>query len=255
MLAHCLRRLIPERFRPIGYLTHLAQKRTGNRVAKGPFTGTRYIGHAHGSAYIPKLLGIYERELSSQIEVLIQQVPDLIVDIGAAEGYYAIGLARRLPHSSIVAFEMDSQARTALLEMAELNGVQERVRVCGKCVPPDLETALSNSQHPAIICDVEGDELLLLDPDRAPTLKRSMILVELHEFLIPNITQTLKTRFSTSHHITHVWQTRRSHTEFPWTTLGTRLLPKPYLDWAVSEWRPERMSWLWMQPTQGAFHE
>ena len=31
-------------------------------------------------------------------------------------------------------------------------------------------------------------------------------------------------------------------------TLGTMALPVSYLDWAVSEWRPERMSWLWMTP-------
>jgi hypothetical protein len=28
----------------------------------------------------------------------------------------------------------------------------------------------------------------------------------------------------------------------------TGLLPRSYLNWAVSEWRPTRMSWLWMRP-------
>jgi hypothetical protein len=26
------------------------------------------------------------------------------------------------------------------------------------------------------------------------------------------------------------------------------VFPARYVDWAVSEWRPVRMSWLWMKP-------
>ena len=50
--------------------------------------------------------------------------------------------------------------------------------------------------------------------------------------------------------VTFLWHEERSRDEFPWRTLGTSVLPRRYLDWAVSEWRPERMSWLWMQPVK-----
>ena len=55
-LAPLIRRLIPDRFRPIGYLTHLARERTGCVVKQGPFAGMRYVQVSQGSAYIPKLL-------------------------------------------------------------------------------------------------------------------------------------------------------------------------------------------------------
>lgn len=34
----------------------------------------------------------------------------------------------------------------------------------------------------------------------------------------------------------------------PWRTIGARLFPASYLDWAVSEWRPVVMEWYWMVP-------
>jgi len=64
MMATFLRRVIPERYRPIGYLTHLVQGQTNCLVLQGQFSGMRYISKSVGSAYIPKLLGIYERELT-----------------------------------------------------------------------------------------------------------------------------------------------------------------------------------------------
>ena len=70
----------------------------------------------------------------------------------------------------------------------------------------------------------------------------------LYEFVRRGVTDELCRRFAPSHAIERVWQEPRSRAEFPWRTLSTRLLPVSYLDWAVSEWRPEPMSWLWMTP-------
>jgi predicted O-methyltransferase YrrM len=203
---------------------------------------------SQGSAYIPKLLGIYERELVPQIESLIARRPNLVVDIGAAEGYYAIGLALRLPQARIVAFEMEMKGQIALKEMADLNGVTNQVDVRAKCEAADLAMILTDKTNAVVVCDVEGYEQLLLDPVVVPALHHAAILVELHDFIVPGITDTLKQRFETTHRIQHVWQESRSRNEFPWRTVGTALLPKSYLEWAVSEWRPERMSWLWMEP-------
>jgi hypothetical protein len=248
MIGNLIRKLIPERFRPIGYLTHLARERTGCSVAKGPFVGMRYVQVSQGSAYIPKLLGIYERELNPQVKALIARAPGLIVDVGAAEGYYAVGLARRLPRARVIGFEMEPKGQVALREMAAINGVSDRVEVRGKCEPADLAAALGDEPNAVVVCDVEGYEQHLLNPVAVPALRHAAILVELHDCFVPNITETLKQRFAPTHRITHIWQETRSRDEFPWRTLGTALLPKSYLDWSVSEWRPVRMAWLWMEP-------
>ena len=81
-----------------------------------------------------------------------------------------------------------------------------------------------------------------------PALAKAVILVELHDFIIPGITDELKRRFEATHRIKHIWQQPRSRSQFPWRTWGTRLIPNSYLDWSVSEWRPVQMAWLWMEP-------
>lgn len=248
MIARFLKAVIPARFRPIGYLLHLTRTRTEGCVRSGPFAGLRYVKDSVGSAYIPKLLGIYESELAAEVESICRRQPGLIVDIGAAEGYYAVGLAVRNPQARVVAFEMNPRGQTALREMARLNKVPQELEVRGKCEPTDLAATLGGVPNPVVICDVEGYEEKLLDPKSVPALKRTGILVELHDFIIPGITEELKKRFGPTHRITHIWQQPRSRSQFPWRTFGTALLPKSYLDWSVSEWRPVRMAWLWMEP-------
>jgi hypothetical protein len=247
-VASFLRKVIPARYRPVGYLQHLARTRTNRRVRSGPFAGLRYLDDSIGSAYIPKLLGTYENELATEVESLCARKPDLIIDIGAAEGYYAIGLAVRNPSARVVAFEANPAGQAALRKMASLNQVSSRVDVRGKCEPTGLAAVLVGMQQPVIICDVEGDEKELLDPVAIPSLARATIMVELHDFIVPGITETLKTRFVRTHDLRHIWQQPRSRVQFPWRTLGTSLLPRSYLDWSVSEWRPVRMAWLCMEP-------
>jgi hypothetical protein len=120
--------------------------------------------------------------------------------------------------------------------------------VRGKCEPTDLYAVLAGTKQSVIICDAEGYEEKLLDPLALPALADATILVELHDFIVPGITEALKARFSGTHDIEHIRQQPRSRKQFPWRTVGTRLLPGSYLDWSVSEWRPVRMAWLWMEP-------
>ena len=246
--AGALRRAVPARYRPIGYLNHLVQRRTAGRVYAGPFAGMRYVDTSVGSCFMPKLLGTYERELAPKVEWICRRQPELVVDIGAAEGYYAIGLALRIARARVVAFELDPTGQAALRAMAQLNAVADRLTVRGRCAPDDLAAALAGHSGAVVICDVEGDEEALLDPERVAGLREAIVLVETHEFVRRGVTAELCRRFARSHDIERIWQEPRSRAEFPWRTLGTVLLPVSYLDWAVSEWRPERMSWLWMTP-------
>jgi hypothetical protein len=244
-----VRSVVPEHLRPYGYLTELARTRTSCTVRSGPFEGMRYVRFAQGSAYIPKLLGIYERELAPYVERAVARQPRLVIDLGAAEGYYAVGMARRLPLARILAFEADAGAREAVCEMAAMNAVDSRVMVLGRCEPADLASALEISgDDTLVICDVEGYEERLLDPAVVPLLRRLPVLVELHDFIVPGVTDLLAQRFSATHDITHIWQQDRSRRDFPWRTPGTLLLPRSYVDWAVSELRPVRMAWFWMEP-------
>jgi hypothetical protein len=252
-----LRRCVPERYRPIGYLTGLVRERTGDRVRGGPFAGMHYPDRAINSAYLPKLLGSYERELNGVVEEVCALSPELIIDVGAAEGYYAVGFARRNPEARVIAFEATRLGRSALERTARLNGVLSRVRVAGRCQIAELQEAIGacacgcRSGHgcrAVVICDVEGDERKLLDPTIVSGLKDAWVLAETHEFVQPGVTEELRRRFGATHRVEEIRQQPRSAKEFPYGTLWTALLPRSYLKWAVSEWRPSLMSWLWMKP-------
>src|SRR5947208_14457083 len=127
MVGSVIRKVVPERFRPIGYLTHLTRKRTRCRVRLGPFAGMRYAQNSVGSAYLPKLLGIYERELTLHVEAICRGTPSLIVDLGTAEGYYAVGVAVRNPQARDVGVALDTRGREALEQMSVLNGSADRL--------------------------------------------------------------------------------------------------------------------------------
>ena len=59
----------------------------------GPFKGMRYHGDAMGGAVAPKIKGVYESELAPFF-VKRSAIPfQHIIDVGAAEGYYAVGCA------------------------------------------------------------------------------------------------------------------------------------------------------------------
>jgi hypothetical protein len=263
MSRKILRAIVPARLRPSGYLENLVRARTDGGIWSGPFTGMRWTleGRARSEPgttqsspldnariHIPKLLGIYERELSPYIEQACALNFSLIVDIGAAEGYYAVGMAFRNPQARIIAFEMEAKERSALAEAARLNAVTDRVEICSKCEPEDLERVLADTPRPFVICDAEGYEALLIDLGAVPSLRRASMLVELHEFVEKGISEKIRERFVTTHKITHIWQQERTLADFPFKDFYTRWLPKSYLRGAVGESRPERMSWFWMEP-------
>jgi hypothetical protein len=248
MLRKILHAIVPARFRPSGYLENLVWERTRGRVYFGPFTGMLLISGVPDRAHIPKLLGIYERELTPYIEQACTLNFPLIVNVGAAEGYYAVGMALRNPTAKVIAFEKEPTERFALEEAARLNAVAGRVEIRAKCEREDLERLLAYAPRALVICDAESDEAVLLDPVLSPSLRSAFILVELHEFIERGIAERIRGRFLTTHEISQIRQQDRTITDFPFQNLYTRCLPKRYLCWAVGESRPERMSWFWMEP-------
>jgi hypothetical protein len=229
------------------------REQTGMRVAGGCFQDLIYVGESVGSVFMPKLLGTYERELHPVIEQIVQQGFPEIVDVGAAQGYYAVGLARRLPSATVVAFEATERGRELLAEMARKNGVTDRILIKGRCEPSHLRECLESMGSPLLICDVEGYEAKLLDPERVPEFRQAHILVELHDNLCPGVNQLVRSRFHHTHYIQEISQEPRTASEFPFRNFYTFLIPDRFLLNALREWRPEPMTWFWMRPRTPAF--
>lgn len=194
---------------------------------------------------LPKLLGFYEEELHASLKGLLAATPpDLIVNVGAAEGFYAVGLARLAPEARVHAFEATDSAHDICRETARLNEVEARVSVAGRCTTEILQHLLSRGERPLLVLDCEGCERELLDPTLVTALGKAAIIVECHDFIDPSITQVLVDRLGPSHELSGVREGPRDPNR------SAFLQPLDSLDrWlAVCEYRPRMMHWLIAKP-------
>jgi hypothetical protein len=194
----------------------------GLRVSGGPFAGLTYPD-ASATSLIPKLLGVYERELHDAVEAAIAAAPGLVVNVGAADGYYAVGLARRCPAAVVRAFEADEHQRALLARVAATNGVElEIAGAAHDLVAPGRSL---------VVIDCEGCEAALLQPDR---LRSATVIAELHDFVVPG--DPIVARFANTHAV---------------QLIQTGPQPPPRGDAvaiALSEYRPGPMRWAVMIP-------
>lgn len=236
---------------PGRWLQAYARMRSGSTVMAGPFAGMKYIERSQWSAYTPKLVGTYERELNEAIGRWLQDPPGLVVDIGAAEGYYAVGVALRLPGTRVVCFEASPEAQAMCAELSAKNQVMN-LEIRGRCSSEDLSEVLGTGRSVGVICDVEGFEVELLDPKRVPALRFARLLVETHDTNVPGCAATLRKRFEASHEIRAIAQQPRSIHEWPFRWSGRRIAPGWITFYGLSEWRTPGNAWLWMEPRTSA---
>lgn len=215
-------------------------------VAQGPFQGMQYYPRSYGSTILPKLMGTYEREIMPEVEAIVASGADRIIDVGAAEGYYAVGLCLRTPTTRLVAFEMNASARYYLKRLARLNGVEARITLRGECTPGSLQEALEGSARPVVLCDCEGAEDLLLDPDRVPGLRGAMVLVETHDAMVAGVTDRLRERFAATHDVRLVCSKPRKPADLPEVC---RDLTTEEAFEAMDEYR-RHATWLFMTPNE-----
>jgi hypothetical protein len=180
----------------------------GPLVLGGPFAGMSFVAQVAEGCCVPKLLGCYEAELHPYIEQAILRDYARVLNIGVAEGYYAVGLARRLPRAKVFAFDLDQQAQRTCAAVAQANGVSEHVQVAGLFRGEDFQRYAQ--QRTLLVCDIEGAERELLDPDAYPALRQMDIIVELHDCFIPELSSRIPERFRASHDVTLVKQAGRA---------------------------------------------
>lgn len=237
-----------KRRQPLARYTRAFVRHFGAEVRDGPFARMVYTrrGTAMAEDVVAKLLGAYELELFPVIEEAISRRPGVIVNVGAGEGYYAVGLARRCPDAQVVAFEIDPLRQLWCEKMAGANEVGSRVEIRGACDPLELERALA-SRPSLVVCDCEGAEADVIDAAQTPSLGLALVLVEVHDFVDERIGPALEEALAPTHTIEWVLAQPRWRGDFP------RLADVPrsgYMehDLAVSEFRPRQMRWLVARP-------
>lgn len=186
---------------------------TGYMVFGGPFATMRLADHLDLASDPKFILGSYEEEVHDVINTVICAAPANIIDIGAAFGYYAVGLALKIANTSVIAFEsVEDRHWQQLAELADLNGVRSRIIQRGRCTVEEL--AMVCTPKSFVFCDCEGGEMDILQPDQVPALRFCKILVELHEFYVPNLVATIVSRFRDSHEIRIIEERERDPSRY-----------------------------------------
>jgi hypothetical protein len=238
-----LRWMVSEPFRGSSWLAaddgpeaERLQAELGDRVHAGPFAGLSLPVDAVCSERWPKLAGTYEQELAPAIEACLAREYPVVVNVGAAEGYYAVGFARGGARR-VVAVDPLARARRRVKEVAAANGVAERVDVRAIATRRRLSRWLADGG--LVLMDCEGAEYGLLDPQRCPGLRAADVLVEVHEFAVDGLGAELAERFAPTHEITWIEQQPR-HPEREPALAG---LAPDLAAAAVREQRPGRLHW------------
>lgn len=214
----------------------------GARIWGGPFAGMEYVSQATEGALIPRLLGTYESELHPHLAAFAAEGLDCVIDVGCAEGYYAVGLALMMPQAKIHAYDIDPKARTACAQLAAVNGVTDRVLIGSEFRADGFEAFAGH--RVLVMVDTEGAEVDILRPDLSPALAGMSLIVETHDGIRPGALATMQERFAPTHDIVEVKTGPKTLQGPPW------LLNFPHLDQllAVWEWRIQPTPWLVMRP-------
>ena len=219
-------------------------------VKNGCFAGMKYAEpEAVGSSLFPKLIGSYEKELEKVIEKIIENNYTEIINIGCAEGYYAIGLAKRMPNVKVFAFDIDQRALYLCRKMAELNGVAERVLTDNFCNPATLQK-IPLTDKALIISDCEGFEKEFFTSKTAKLLKNHDLLIETHDFLDISISGNLQQLFEPTHFITVIESIDDIKKAKSYNYPELEKYDLPTKKELLAEHRPTIMEWLFMQSKQ-----
>jgi len=216
--------------------------RDGTVVPAGPFAGLILGRTGSEGAHAPRLLGCYEAALHPHLERLIARGFARVVNVGCADGYYAVGLARRLPLAMVHAHDRDARARELCAQAADANGVAARVLIGGEVDHAALDALLEPGSW--LVMDIEGAEMALLDPARVPRLGGATVLVECHEQRGSDHASMLAARFAPTHRVTRVEATVAN------AALPAWLQRSGHLDQllALWEWRQDPTPWLILEP-------
>jgi hypothetical protein len=215
-------------------------KLNGPYVQSGPFQGMYYGGAASEGSGSARLLGVYEAALHPVIEAIIAHGYAQVLDVGCAEGYYAVGLARRMPQARIIARDTSAAAQQNCRELARANETDARIEIGGAVAHSHFD--ICAQAETVVICDIEGAEAELLNPTLAKGLLSADILVEVHDCFSPNLSQQIAQRFAASHDVQIIHR-----------SLSPDPLPESFNSFsdldrliALWEWRIGPTPWLWM---------
>jgi hypothetical protein len=229
-------------------------RRLENRIISGPFKGVQMLEQSSWDpgARASMLLGLYEREVLEAIAA--RAAPRrLMIDIGAADGYYAVGVLAAKLFEHVVCYESSEQGRHLIETFARANQVFNRISIHGEATLSfanevfEKAAALEMGLTALVLMDIEGGEFDLLSEENLNRFARSSLIIELHPFAVEDGQAKLVSLIATAkntHHMNLITTGARDLSAF---TVLTELSDVDR--WLITaEGRPCQMQWLVLDP-------
>ena len=128
-----------------------------------------------------KIYGFYENKIQQKLKDINNPI---LIDIGAADGFFAIGSLKSKICEFCYAFEETKKSRENLSKTAKINNVQNKLSIIGKVTKDNFFTLLPskiNFSEVTILCDIEGGEFDFFSDEILATIRDSNIIIEIHK--------------------------------------------------------------------------
>jgi len=214
------------------------------KVAYGLFKGLKINSYSawSGTKDIgPKIFGLYENQILNWIQ---QKKFDLFIDIGAADGYYAIGILHSKVASRAVTFEISVDDRKITKASAIINNVYDKISIRDEATSSEIVEILKNCNSGLIIVDIEGDEYNLITRELLEAAKNCCIIIEIHEMPIKEIQINMLNLCKEFHNYEELTGLERN---FPKDNFTEKLSDNERV-LVLSEGRQYGMSWIALSP-------
>ena len=127
------------------------------------------------------ILGFYEQEVLEEL-VMISNTRKVFIDVGAADGIFAVGLLAANIFDQSICFEIDDQAKRNILNLAKKNNLENKITIYDEASVSKMQSMnLISWDDVCLLVDIEGDEFDFITSEMIETIKGSSLIIEIHD--------------------------------------------------------------------------
>lgn len=158
----------------------------GGTVKYGPFKGLllnqdTWWGKLDLGA---QCFGLYEKEILDIIDLVEDTEYQSFIDIGAADGYYAIGMLVSGKVKKSICFEQSPDGQKSISKNWEINSKIGEIEIHGEANNISLDKVSSHDLFRSLVLiDIEGYEFDLLSKNVLKKFKDCDLIIEIHNWV------------------------------------------------------------------------
>ena len=212
-----------------------------NLILSGPYKDTKFsrdnfwgIGDLGA-----KIVGVYELEVQNKlIEIVNKFKIENFINVGAAEGYHAVGLAKKTGIQNFILYECDTKGQEILKRNIALNNINKNITIKGEAKIDNL-LKLKN--------EINLNKTLFLN-EVLNELKNSYLIIENHSFLMNGINQKTYEKFVNN--LNQVFNLEKIHNSYRniYNIDKLKEFSEDEIMLLCSEGRPRLMEWFVLLP-------